>query len=624
VLTSGASDLVGRVLAGRYRLRAPIGAGASGRVYVADDIRLRRRVAVKVLHAALADDTGFLRRFRAEAQLAASLHHPNVMAVYDWGEDERPFMVLELLEGGSLRAMLDRDHRLTPAQAAHVGRQVAAALDYAHVRGLVHRDIKPANLLFDEHGIMRVADFGLARALAEASWTEPAGALLGTARYASPEQATGSPLGARADLYALALVLVEAVTGRVPFASDTPVSTLMARTQAGISAPAELGPLGAVVERAGQLDPDDRYPDAATMSSALADAAAALPPPGPLALSGIHEVGDDPHPTQVGVARQELFDQDKSDDTVVLEAGPQRPAPVRWPGAAVVAPAIVAALVVVALALAGIAIASASDGGGRVPVPNLQGLSRPAAAVRAASGGVGIEIASRASAEPADTVIAQNPAAGTWMARGTGVKLVVSTGPPPVAMIPVSDRSVAEATLLLVDKGFVVGPVARQRDETIVKENVIGTEPAAGAPAPPGSIVKLIISDGPPPRTVPTLTGPLSYDAAAAAISAVQLKPVQATDFSDTVPTGQFIRTNPPGATSVARDSTVTVIFSKGPQFIVVPDVRGATVEAGAGLINSLNLFADVQGFQAGKKIKDQSVAPGTQVRLGTHITLTL
>src|SRR5882672_2953309 len=167
------SELPGRVLSGRYLLHGAIGTGASGRVYVADDQRLRRKVAVKVLHAGLADDAAFLRRFRAEAQLAASLRHPNIVTVYDWGEDEMPFMVLELLEGGSLRSILDRGDRLTPAQAAAVGRQVATGLDYAHVRGLVHRDVKPANLLFDEHGTARVADFGLARALAEASWTEP-------------------------------------------------------------------------------------------------------------------------------------------------------------------------------------------------------------------------------------------------------------------------------------------------------------------------------------------------------------------------------------------------------------------------------------------------------------------
>ena len=191
---SGTTDLAGRMLDGRYLLRAPIGTGASGRVYEAHDVKLRRRVAVKVLHEALASDAGFLRRFQTEAQVAASLHHPNIVTVHDWGTDgELPYMVLELLEGGSLRSMLDAGTLLTVPQAAHVGRDVARALDYAHRRGIIHRDVKPANLLFDEHGGVRIADFGLARALAEASWTEPAGALFGTARYASPEQALRHP-----------------------------------------------------------------------------------------------------------------------------------------------------------------------------------------------------------------------------------------------------------------------------------------------------------------------------------------------------------------------------------------------------------------------------------------------
>ena len=266
--SSGIADLTGRVLAGRYRLLAPIGAGASGRVYVADDVRLKRRVGVKVLHLALAEDAGFLRRFRAEAQVAASLNHPNVMAVYDWGEDDVPFMVLELLTGGSLRGLLDAGARLSPSQATHIGRQVSSALEYAHARGVVHRDIKPANLLFDEHGIVRVADFGLARALAEASWTEPAGAVVGTARYAAPEQATGAPLDGRADLYSLAVVLVESVTGTVPAIADTAIGTLAARTHTPLVAPLELGRLGPVVERAGRPDPAERS-DASELARGL-------------------------------------------------------------------------------------------------------------------------------------------------------------------------------------------------------------------------------------------------------------------------------------------------------------------------------------------------------------------
>src|SRR3954463_2459075 len=306
---SAVSDLAGRVLAGRYLLQSAIGTGASGRVYVADDTRLRRRVAIKVLHAALAEDSGFLRRFRAEAQVAASLNHPNVMAVYDWGDDDVPFMVLELLTGGSLRSLLDSGARLSASQAVHVGRQVTAALEYAHARGIVHRDIKPANLLFDEHGIVRVADFGLARALAEASWTEPAGTVVGTARYAAPEQVTGAPLDGRADLYSLAVVLVEAVTGTVPAVADTAIGTLAARTHTPLVAPLALGRLGRVVERAGRPQPAERYPDAATMRAALADASRVLPPPQPLPLAGLGGEIDGGPPTRIGRASN-LFDQD--------------------------------------------------------------------------------------------------------------------------------------------------------------------------------------------------------------------------------------------------------------------------------------------------------------------------
>src|SRR3989442_3232478 len=216
------ADQIGRVLGGRYRILAPIGTGASAHVFLGEDVTLRRRVALKVLHPALADDEGFLRRFQAEARAAAALSHPTVMAVYDWGDDgESPYLVCEFLGGGSLRTLLDRGHRLTPSQALLVGLEATRGLDYAHRRGFVHRDIKPANLLFDEDARLRIADFGLARALAEAAWTEPAGAVLGTARYAAPEQVQGSSLDGKADGYARAGVLVEAVTGQVPFAPDT-------------------------------------------------------------------------------------------------------------------------------------------------------------------------------------------------------------------------------------------------------------------------------------------------------------------------------------------------------------------------------------------------------------------
>ena len=283
--STGFTNHLGRLIGGRYRLLAPIGTGASAHVFLADDVRLGRRVAVKILHPALAGDEAFLRRFRAEARAAAGLNHPHVMAVFDWGEEaEGPYLVSEYLGGGSLRAVLDRGRRLSPSQALVVGLEAGKALAYAHGRGLVHRDIKPANLLFDEEGRLRIADFGLARALAEAAWTEPVSAVLGTARYASPEQVRGVPVDGKADVYSLALVLVEAVTGRVPFAAETTVATLVGRLDTPLVAPPELGPLGPVIARAGRPDPTERL-DAMAFAAALQAAATELPSPEPLALA---------------------------------------------------------------------------------------------------------------------------------------------------------------------------------------------------------------------------------------------------------------------------------------------------------------------------------------------------
>src|SRR4051812_23599879 len=328
-MVTRAGDQVGRVLSGRYRLIAPIGAGASALVFLADDTRLRRRVAVKLLHQALADDDAFLRRFRTEAQSAAALNHPHVLSVYDWGEDgHEPYLVTEYLGGGSLRSMLDAGKTLTTSQVLLIGLEAARGLDYAHKRGFVHRDIKPANLLFGEEGRLRIGDFGLARALAEAAWTEPAGAMVGTARYACPERARGEKVDGKGDVYSLGLVLIEAVTGQVPFASDTTIATLMARVDKSVEVPAALGPLRRILERAGRPDPADR-PDAGELAIGLLAAAEDLAKPEPLPLAGAIAPGadaviDDRDPTQLPPGR---------DATTIEPAVPEDPAAVPAGGA---------------------------------------------------------------------------------------------------------------------------------------------------------------------------------------------------------------------------------------------------------------------------------------------------
>jgi serine/threonine-protein kinase len=620
---SGVADLTGRVLAGRYRLLGPIGAGASGRVYVADDVRLRRRVGVKVLHLALAEDAGFLRRFRAEAQVAASLNHPNVMAVYDWGEDDVPFMVLELLTGGSLRGLLDAGARLTPSQATHVGRQVTSALEYAHARGVVHRDIKPANLLFDEHGIVRVADFGLARALAEASWTEPAGAVVGTARYAAPEQATGAPLDGRADLYSLAVVLVEAVSGTVPAIADTAIGTLAARTHTPLVAPLSLGRLGPVAERAGRPDPDERYPDAATMRAALADAARAMPPPQPLALAGLGGEISSADPTQIGQS-SDLFDQDAPappEIAIVPERNGVAPRTkrARTPGTPRWVSVVVALAVVLALLGGGVALAGSTTG--TVAVPSVVGLTTAAATKRVADAGLGLTIVTRAADDPQGIVIGQNPGPGSFASSGSSVQLIVSRGPPPVTVPAVTNLSADAALAALRQAGFLVGDPVRQYDETVPVDGVIGTSPQIGAKVPPGSAVKLLVSNGPAPVAIPDVPKQ-SFDAASAALASLGFAVTRRDDFSATVPVGQVIGTEPPAGQSVSKGSSITVVVSKGPEMVTIPDVTTKSLDAATQQLQALGFQVDTQSYLPGRIVRAQDPAGGKSVVKGTKVTL--
>jgi serine/threonine-protein kinase len=623
VASSAVADLVGRVLVARYRLLVPIGSGASGRVYLADDVRLRRRVAVKVLQPGLADDVGFLRRFRSEAQLAASLHHPNVMAVYDWGEDEGlAFMVVELLRGGSLRALLDTGARLSAAQSAAVGGRVAEALQYAHDRGLVHRDIKPANLLFDEHGTVRVADFGLARALAEASWTEPVGAMVGTARYAAPEQAGGAPLDGRADLYALAVVLVEACTGEVPVVGDTPIGTLAARTTRGIVAPPALGALGAVIERAGRPDRVERYPDAATMVAALRDVSRRLPAPEPLPLAGLGEHAADADPTNVGI--RTAGDPGAETDTTRADADlPYAiPVPARSRPRLAVAPFVVGAAILVALVVAAVLLFSGGPGAS-VPSPTLVGRTETRAGSIATNAGVLMRVIERRRADdPAGLVISQSPGPGAFVSKGGDVDVVVSRGPPPVPVPSVVGRSATDAQAILSQAGFVV-TVDHRYDPTIPNGVVISTTPAGAARATPESTVKVLVSAGPAPVAVPTVANQ-SFAAAAQILNAKDFTAVAQNAYSDTVPVGQAIGTNPPAGTLAPHGSQVAVQISQGPQPVAVPNVVGQSVEAASQALTAVGLVPDVQNYGPGKPVLSESPASGTMVKKGSSVTLVL
>ncbi|HEV7523625.1 MAG TPA: PASTA domain-containing protein [Acidimicrobiia bacterium] len=621
---SAVSDLAGRVLAGRYLLHGAVGTGASGRVYVAEDTRLRRRVAVKVLHAALAEDAAFLRRFRAEAQLAASLHHPHIVTVHDWGDDDVPFMVLELLEGGSLRSMLDQNSTLTVSQTARVGRDVASALEYAHARGVLHRDIKPANLLFDEHGIVRVADFGLARALAEASWTEPAGAVFGTARYASPEQARGAQLDARSDLYSLALVLVESVTGHLPFASDTTLGTLTARTIDPIVAGEELGPLESVIDCVGAIDPNDRYPDAATMRQAISDAADTLPPPGPLLLAGMVDRAD-PHPTRAAPVRNaSLFDQDaieaatrgSRDDNGIARAR-------RATGEKRLVPWIVATVLILTVALAAAALAQVGSAAA-VSIPGLRGLTLKQATSTARAKGLAVSTTNRTAPDPAGTVIDQSPAPGAFAASHR-VNLVVSAGPAPVPVPNITNAPWADAKKALDAAGLIYAAnPPTQFDDKILAGNVLHVTPAVGARVPPDGRVNVVLSSGHAPVNVPDVQK-LTFDAAAKALSDAKFKPRRAPtdDFSDTVARGHVVGTEPAIGASAPYGSDVVIHVSKGPDLVKVPDVTNMRFDDAANYLAQFGFQTATPGsYKPGDRVRRQSPAAGSKAPRNSTVTI--
>ena len=402
---------------------------------------------------------------------------------------------------------------------------------------------------------MRVADFGLARGLAEASWTEPAGGMLGTARYASPEQAMGVTLDARSDLYSLGLVLVESVTGKVPFAADTTIGMLTARTQRPLIAPDELGPLAAVVDRGGTISPDDRYPDAGTMRQALSDVADSLPPPGPLLLAGMVDHAD-PHPTRVATpVSPPLFDQDATEPLAAPAPRTNRDRKrdrKRWrngerpAGQRRYVPWVVAVVLIATVAVAAFAFAGAGAGGAStISVPGFVGRSQAAAETLARSKGLTASVTTEAAPDPVGTVIDQSPDVGAWTS-GTNVHLTVSTGPAKVAMPPILGEPWSKAQKQLDAIGFSYGtPGAGVQRHHAGRERV-ERDPAGGVLASPNATVSVVLSKGRAPINIPDVSGK-TYAAAVTALHDQHLRSKRgANTFSNTVPEGQVVPTLPP------------------------------------------------------------------------------
>jgi serine/threonine-protein kinase len=635
------TESIGRVLAGRYRIESALGSGASANVFAAFDTTLQRRVAVKVLHPALAADGGFLRRFRAEAQAAAALANAHVLAVHDWGEDAQgPFLVLEFLGGGSLRDMLDEGTRLSLAQAVAVGAQAAEGLAYAHARGFVHRDVKPANLLFDEEGRLRVADFGLARALAEASLTEPAGTTVGTARYAAPEQALGHRVDGRADVYSLALVLYEAVTGIVPFSGDTTYSTLMARVDAELPGHDGLGPLASVLSEAATPGVEDRL-DANAFAARLRELAEQLPPPEKLRLAGAGGAGvvlprpvtppPDRDLTEHGMVVPPPTTGRRSsrggDDPDVLafatavgltdETASVRRRRRRWPWIAAIVVLVVAILVAGAI----VALMKTKLLAPSYKLPALVGLSVPQADAKLHHDRFVVNVVGRQTSitAPVGQILSQKPHPGRKLKQGSTVSVVVSSGLPSVT-VPVLSAVTGDCpaiTTLLAASHFKTA-CTDPNSTSVSKGTVIDWNPKSSAPY--GSVITVSVSAGPPVETIPSLTGQ-SCTGATTTLQALGLLANCSNQYSSTVASGQVIAWTPTG--SALEGSTVNITISLGPQPVTIPaNLYQMTVSEAIGALQALGLVPVSGGGALTGHVflsnppAGQSVLPGTTVTL--------
>jgi eukaryotic-like serine/threonine-protein kinase len=661
------SDSIGRVLGKRYRLLSALGTGASAHVFLAEDVSLQRHVAVKVLQPGLASDEAFLKRFGAEARSVASLNHPHVLRVFDWGEDtDGPYLVLEYLGGGSLRDLLDRGVRLTQSQAARLGTEVAQGLAYAHARGLVHRDIKPANLLFDEEGRVRVADFGVARALAEAAYTEPAGAMVGTARYISPESAQGKPLDGRADVYSLALVLYEALSGTVPFVADTTQGTIQARIGAPLPPNDALGELDDVLARAAAPDASARL-DAAGFAARLGALASALPSPEPLALHPPDHVAPEPlngfrapavsELTQVGIPTAKTT----KPAPVGTKAGPgeifdAEPGTMggrgrgRGRGAAAVAPEpegggpvistrrkkrsklpwIIGAVVVLVLALTAGALVAVHE---KVftashPTPVLTGLTLDKAKAAADKDHftLHVEKGVRSITIATGVILNQSPKAGKVLKEGSTLSVVPSLGPPAVGVPSLAGMTCATGAAALM-AAHLQGNCAPGQYSDTVQNGVLISWAYKGVPnpakAPYGSTIDMVPSMGHGPVPVPTsISQSDSYQDALVLLQAAGLQGTEKFAPNNTIASGLVISLNPPSSTVVPYGSVVTVTVSTGPPTVQVPNVIGDTVSVATTTLQQHGL--NVAGVQGDPNGMAKGTNPPTNATVPTGSSVTI
>jgi serine/threonine-protein kinase len=551
-----------RRLGERYELGDVIGRGGMAEVHEGTDLRLGRRVAVKILRPDLARDPSFQARFRREAQSAASLNHPNVVAVYDTGEDVLgdaegatgeivPYIVMEYVDGMTLRQLMSTGRRLLPERALEITSGALAALDYSHRHGIVHRDIKPANVMLTRGGDVKVMDFGIARALADSGQTQTqASAVLGTAHYLSPEQARGEIVDSRSDIYSTGCLLYELLTGRPPFTGESPVSIAYQHVSEQPVPPSQLDPsvtaqIDTIVLTALAKQPADRYQTAAEMRADVERAIAGLPVTASVPIVAVSS--DTAIMAPIGATAAAVAAEEKTD---------QR-SPVFW---------VLLTLGVLAVGLATVLVGKAIFGSPaveRVAVPNLSGLTVPQATLLLSQNGLVLGTQTpQASDKPKDTVIAQTPPQGDQIEKGQKVDVTTSAGKsqstvPQLVGLTTSDT----ARAALVDAGLTLGKVTQ-----VASDQPAGVVVAQGTPAQSqvdaGTPIDISVSDG--KTKVPDVTHQ-SEAQAKSDLANAGFNVNVITQEDGTVPAGQVLAQSPKAGTSAVKGTLVTITVAKAP-----------------------------------------------------------
>jgi len=630
--TSARSGLVGSVVANRYEVRALLARGGMATVYEALDLRLDRVVALKVMHPHLAADPGFVARFEREAKSAARLAHPHVVGVYDQGEaNGLVYLAMEYIPGRTLRDVIDQYGPLTTEQALVLLEPVLEALTAAHAAGLVPRDIKPENVLISHDGRVKVADFGLARAVATSDTNATAGVLIGTVAYLSPEQVERGEADERSDIYAAGICLFEMITGSVPHGGDSPLSVAYQHVNADVPAPSRIvagigSQADAITMTATRRDPGRRYRSTVDFLADIRRARAALPAPTPFIdtpamndtlVVGTRDAFDEPgydtrsyydgHDDGYG------YDQDDEDD----EYEPRRRPILR---------AVIALIVAAAVAVAGFAGWWLAAGPGTYsPTPDVLGQTFDQASATLIAEGLQLQAASEDYSEqiPAGAIVSTDPAPGEGVAPGGTVQAIVSLGPERYAVPDVRGSDPAAATTVIVEAGLASGGRVEAFDDAIPAGQVARTDPPIGDNLPPDTPVDLIVSKGPEPVELEDITG-RKEQVATRRLEEAGVQVGSSREFSESVADGRVISMTPEGGTVVDAGSTVEIVVSKGPPPVEVPDLIDMRRKAAVTELERVGLKAQIDDgeFTRLNRVFDQSPSPGEMVPRGTTIVL--